>query len=158
MARVAVTEECLFNVDAPPEHAFKFFTNPQLFREAMHGVVRCEELDGQAVRWLLEEQAEQGVRFQPDYTVRYENDGCQMVRWNFVEGNLRNEGEIRVAKAVGGGSEIQYRETVEPDLPITPLLMMLLKPIITRQLRQGLRQFVERSTSCLTGQRHIGVA
>ena len=145
MAKVAVTEECVFHVSADVPQTYEFFSKPQLFREAMEGVLRCEEIEKDQVHWLLQEQADQGVKFQADYTVQYTCDGQQRIRWEFVDGNLRNEGEIRIAAGAEGGSEIHYRETVEPDLPITPLLMMLVKPLVTRELRHGLKQFVQRS-------------
>jgi len=145
MAKVAVTEECTFHVTADATSAYEFFSKPQLFREAMEGVLRCEEIEMDRVRWILEEQADQGVRFQPDYIVAYTCDGWQRVAWEFIDGNLRNEGEIRIAALPDGGSEIHYRETVEPDLPITPLLMMLVKPLVTRELRAGLQHFVLQS-------------
>lgn len=145
MAKVAVTEECTFHVAADVSKAYEFFSKPQIFCDAMDGVLRCEEIEEDQVHWLLEEQVDQGVRFQPDYIVQYTCDGLQRVQWKFVDGNLSNEGEVRIAARAEGGSEIHYRETVEPDLPITPLLMMLVKPLVTRKLRLGLKQFVERS-------------
>ena len=145
MAKVAVTEECTFHVNADVSDTYEFFSTPQLFREAMEGVLRCEEIAGDRVRWLLQEQVDQGVRFQPDYTVQYALDGARRIAWDFVEGNMRNEGEIRIDAREQGGSEVHYRETVEPDLPITPLLMMLVKPLVTRELRLGLKHFVEHS-------------
>ncbi|MCM2371551.1 SRPBCC family protein [Aporhodopirellula aestuarii] len=145
MAKVAVTEECTFHVTADASSAYEFFSKPHLFREAMEGVLRCEVMEEDRVRWLLEEQSDQGIRFQPDYTVQYTCEDGQRVAWEFIEGNLRNDGEIRIATLPDGGSEIHYRETVEPDLPITPLMMMLVKPLVTRELRTGLQHFVQRS-------------
>ena len=150
MVKVAVTEECVFQVNVEARRAYEFFSKPQLFRQAMDGVLRCEELEADQVHWLLEAQADQGIRFQPDYSVNYVCDGSQSVRWEPRGGNLRNEGQIRIVPRDTGGCEIHYCETVEPDLPISPLLMKLVKPLIIRELRRGLRRFVERAQHCLS--------
>ena len=149
MAKIAVTEERVFQVAADLERAYAFFSQPKLFQAAMEGVLSCHELGNGQVHWLLVEQIDQGVRFQPNYVVSFTCDGMQNVQWTFVGGNMRNEGEVRISPRVGGGSDIQYRETVEPDLPITPLLAKLVKPLVTRELRGGLLRFIERSQECL---------
>ena len=150
MAKISATEQCVFRVDADAERAYEFFSQPQLFRVAMHGVLRCEEQGNNDYRWLLEKQSDQGVQFQPDYVVNYVCDGSQSVRWSTRDGNLRNEGEIKVVSRAEGGSDIHYCETIEPDLPITPLLMKLVKPLVKRELCKGLKDFVERSQNCLS--------
>ncbi len=158
MTQIAITEQCVFAVSVDVDQAYEFFSQPQQFRLAMDGVVTCDEgVDG-TVHWLLEEQSGQGVRFQPDYTVKYTCIPGQSVCWESIDGNMRNEGEIRFVPRDDAGCDIHYSETVEPDLPITPLLMKLVKPLVVRELRQGLQGFIKRSQACLERNETLEIA
>jgi hypothetical protein len=57
---------------------------------------------------------------------------------------MGNEGDVWLTLTAEGGTEIRYREVVEPDLPITPIMARLMKPIVARELRAELRNFLDR--------------
>jgi len=143
MTRIAATEEQVFLVTASPEQAYAFFADLDTLRQATPGVQRCEMLPGGRVRWVLEEKTEKGIRFQADYCVSYDGNGTDHVSCRFVEGNMVNEWDAWITPAPGG-SEIRYRETVAPDLPITAGLALLIRPLIARELRQGVQHFLDR--------------
>ena len=56
----------------------------------------------------------------------------------------RNDGDVWIKPLPDGGTEVHYRESVEPDLPITPLLARLIKPLVARELRGEIHGFLER--------------
>ena len=85
-----------------------------------------------------------GIRFRGDYIVAYDGDGAEQVSWHSVEGNMRNDGDVWIKSLPGGRSEVRYRESVEPELPITPLMARLIKPLVARELRREVIQFLER--------------
>ena len=66
-------------------------------------------------------------------------------RLNFIvpTGNLGNAWDVWI-RPVAGGSEVHYRETVEPELPVTALLATLLRPLVARELRKELNHFLDR--------------
>ena len=144
MVRIAATEERVLNVPASPETVYAFFSRPEALSEAMGSVERCERLEGNRVRWLLEEKVDKGIRFRADYIVTFEGDGTEHVCWRSVEGNMRNDGDVWIKPLPGGGTEIHYRESVEPDLPITPLMARLITPLVARELRGEINAFLER--------------
>jgi uncharacterized membrane protein len=150
MTRIAATEDRVLHVKATAEKAYAFFSQAEQFRHALEGVERCELLPGQRVRWVLKERQEKGIRFQPDYTVVLSGDGSQWVTWRFVEGNMRDEGEVWIRSSTDGGCEIRYRQTVEPDLPITPLMAQLIKPLVVRELRNDVVRFLDRAHQYLS--------
>ena len=150
MAKIEATEDRVLTVAAGPQEAYAFFSQPHQLRRAVDGVERCDVLEGGRVRWVLAERREQGICFQPDYTVIFDGDGDGYVTWRFVEGNMRDDGEVWIRPLPGGGSEIRYRQTVEPDLPITPVTALLLKPLVARELRKDVLRFLERAQQCLS--------
>ena len=100
---------------------------------------------------MLEEKIDKGIRFRADYIVAYDGDGAEHVRWRSVSGNMRNDGDVWIAPLAGGGTQIRYRESVEPDLPITPLLARLITPLVARELRGEIGGFLERLGDYLDG-------
>ena len=150
MAKIAATEERVLNVQASLEKTYAFFSQAEQFRHAVAGVERCEILPDRKVRWVLEEKRDQGIRFQPDYTVVFDGDGSHYVSWRFVEGNMGDTGEVWLSPLPEGGCQVRYRQTVEPDLPITSLLARLIKPLVTRELRNDVVRFLERAQQHLS--------
>ena len=143
MTRIAATEEQVFNVAASPDRVYAFFADLDKVREITPGVERCERLTDGRVRWVLEEKIDKGIRFQADFVVAYDGNGTDHVHCRFVEGNMVNHWDAWI-KPIAGGSEICYRETVAPELPITPVLALLIKPLVARELRNGVGRFLDR--------------
>ena len=110
----------------------------------MHGVERYELLPHRNVRWVLEEKIDKGIRFQADYVVVYDGDGAGRVTWRSLSGNMGNEGDVAILPAANGGSEIRYRERVEPDLPISSLMAKLIQPLVARIECGTTRRFLDR--------------
>src|SRR4051794_6801899 len=144
MVRIAATEERVFTVQASPETVYAFFSLPESLGEVMGSVERCERLPGNNVRWVLEEKVDKGIRFQADYIVSYAGDGAEHVSWRSAGGNMRNDGDVWIKPNPSGGTEIRYRESVEPDLPITPLMACLIRPMVARELRGEINEFLKR--------------
>jgi uncharacterized membrane protein len=142
--KISATEEQVLTVTANPEAVYAFFSRPERMSRAMASVERCELLPENRVHWVLEEKVDKGIRFRGDYVVAFEGDGEGHVRWRSVEGNMRNDGDVWIAPLPGGGSEIRYRESVEPDLPITPLMARLITPLVARELRGEIQGFLDR--------------
>jgi carbon monoxide dehydrogenase subunit G len=143
VTRIAATEEQVFNVPASPDRVYAFFADLDKVREITPGVERCERLTDGRVRWVLEEKVDKGISFRADFVVAYDGNGTDHVHCRFVEGNMANDWDAWI-KPVPGGSEIRYRETVAPELPITPVLALLIKPLVARELRNGVNRFLDR--------------
>src|SRR5262245_3434494 len=143
MAKIAATEERVFQVPTTPERVYAFFTDLDQVREITPGVERCERLADGRVRWVLLEKVDKGIRFQADFVVAYDGNGTNHVRCRFVEGNMVNDWDAWIT-AVPGGAEVRYRETVAPELPITPVLALLIKPLVAKELRNGVNRFLDR--------------
>jgi uncharacterized membrane protein len=144
MARIAASEERILTVPASPETVYAFFSRPEEIRTVMASVERCERLPDNTVHWVLEEKVDKGIRFQANYVVAYDGDGIEHVRWRSAGGNMRNDGDVRIRPLASGGTEIHYRESVEPDLPITPLMARLIAPLVARELRSEINGFLEK--------------
>lgn len=150
MTRISVTAERSLYFPADPEQVYAFFSRPKELRKAMDGVQSCELMADGRVRWVLAESMDQGIRFQPDYVVAFSGDGVGQVDWVATEGNMGNEGRVEITAGPSGSSHVAYRETIEPDLPITPLMARLIRPLVARELRQGLDKFLGQAVELLS--------
>jgi uncharacterized membrane protein len=144
MARITATEERVFHVKATMEQMYDFFVTPDRLCELLDSVDIHESLGEGRVRWVLKEKIDKGIRFKADYTVVYDGNGQDHIWWRFVGGNMGNTGDAWLTTTISGDTEVRYRETVEPDLPITPLLARLIKSIVERELREELGSFLDR--------------
>ncbi len=149
MTRIAATEEQTFDLETSAEQAFAFFSQPQEFSKALAGLEYCQMNGSGQVRFVFAEKRDSGIVFQPDYTVQFEPATDQSVRWRSLEGNMGNQGEVLIAAKPQGGCRVTYRETVEPDLPITSLMAKLIKPIVVRELRRDVSAFLQRARDLL---------
>jgi uncharacterized membrane protein len=131
-------------VAAPLVEVYRFFMSPTLLSEATADVDSCECLEGDRAHWRLVEKVDQGIRFRADYVVQYTGNGWDAVSWHTVSGNLQSEGRVVLQQLDAAVTEIQYSESVAPDLPITPLLATLFKPIVVREVKQGIAEFLDR--------------
>jgi uncharacterized membrane protein len=144
MTKIAAVEERTLRVTSPLKDVYKFFIDPELIKEETADVHGFERVDGSTARFVLVEKVEKGIRYQADYTVEYKGNGSDEITWRTIRGNLEATGTVRMQKVTESITEIQYRESVAPDLPITQLMAMLFKPIVAREVRKDIGKFLDR--------------
>lgn len=147
MAWIEGTEERTFVIDADYDEVVEYFCNPDQFREAFGEMESGEEIEPGVWKWTLVEKAEKGINFQGIYTVRYEREG-DVGTWETLEGNSRSEGRVEF-RDVSGGTEVHYLESLSFDLPIPRLAAKIFKPIVAREIRSGVGDFLDRSKEIL---------
>ena len=150
MAWVGGSEDRTFVVEAPYEEVVDYFCDPARFKVAFSQLEKGEEVEENTWRWVLREKAEKGITFKPDYTVRYQREG-DTARWETVRGNMRSKGSVSFRKLGDERTEVHYTEEIESDLPIPRLAARVFKPIVAREVRGGIGDFLDRSTAHLEG-------
>lgn len=146
MTKIKATEKRTLAVAAPITDVYNFFLDPMKISKLTADLEKFELLDPHRARWMLVEKVEKGVRYAADYTVEYSGNGQDEVTWQSVEGNMDIDGKIALRSLENGHTELDYQETVAPDLPITRLTAIIFKPIVARELRQDISGFLDRVT------------
>lgn len=144
MAWVEGVVERTFVVDAPLEKVASFFCDPAQFQAAFGSMEKSEEVEDGVWNWTLEEKSEKGITFQGIYKVKYVRDG-DSVTWETLEGNVRSNGTTRCRDIGGDRTEVVYNETMQTDLPIPRLAAKVFKPIVSREVRAGIGDFLDRA-------------
>jgi uncharacterized membrane protein len=142
MAKVEATETSTFTAPVPMEQAHAFFFFPDQIRRARTDLASFTLESEHRVRWILHEKREKGVAFSGDYTVEYRSPRPDLITWQSVAGNIDVKGEVRLRKVGERSTEIIYTETIAPDLPIPKLMATVFKPIVSRNVRQGISDFI----------------
>lgn len=151
MAKIEAKESRTFKVNAPIEEAYNLFADPEQQASLTSDLERYELVDDETVHYVLEEQKEKGITFQGDYTVRYTGNGTDEVEWKTLKGNIETKGRVKLRKISDDVTEIDYRESLTPDLPIPRLMAKVFKPIVAREVRKGIGEFLSSVEERLGG-------
>ncbi len=143
MAWIEGTESQCFQVSASPTEVADYFSDPERFAAAFSQLEHKEKLADGSWRWTLVGKSEKGITFQGVYTVQYQRtaDGAT---WETTDGNMRSTGVVVCAPSKDG-TEVTYTEVLAVDLPIPKLAAKIFRPIVAREIRAGVGDFLDRS-------------
>ena len=144
MKRAVVPDCRTFTVarDLPTTRAA--FADPGTIAAHTEGL-RSHAVEGDVVHFVLALQDHGVVKFEGDYRCRYVLEG-DTLRWTPAGGNTKQSGEARF-RAVPGGTEVVYTETLEVDLDVNammaPMLRMVMGPMLAHEAKEYLRRMVK---------------
>ncbi len=103
--------------------------------------------DGDVVHFVLDEQDHQVVKFTGDYRCRYVLEGNELV-WTALGGNVDQSGKASF-RAVDGGTEVDYSETVKVDLAVNAMMAPMIKPLMGPMMAHEIKGFLKRMRKAL---------
>ena len=132
-------------IDAAPADVMAVIADFEHYPEWVQGMKRVEVVDegaaGRADRVHFELEA---TPIKDAYTLAYDWQGDQAVRWNLVEGKVLKsmEGAYELS-AAGSATEVTYRLAVELSIPMIGMLRRKAEKIIIDTALKGLKKRVE---------------
>src|SRR5687768_3604051 len=75
--------------------------------------LQSHSIEGDVVHFVMVPQDHGVVKFEGDYRCRYVLEG-DTLRWSYAGGNMHQSG-VASFRAVEGGTEVSYRETIEAE-------------------------------------------
>lgn len=111
--------------------------------------IESHTVDGDTVHLVLKLQDHGVVKFKGDYRCKYVLEG-DTLRWESAGGNTDQSGEATF-RAVEGGTEVAYRETVKVDLDIAAMMAPMLKPLMGPMIAHEIKEFVARMAKGVGG-------
>lgn len=127
----------------PMDVVFAKLTDVEMRAKCMPDLARSEKVDDHTMRWVMKEENQKGIRFTPDYTVRYEDNGKDSFSWSTVSGNPRARGNGKVRSLGESETEVDYHETITVDIPVPRLLAAVIKGIVSNQIASGVDRFLD---------------
>lgn len=143
MAKIKASDERTFTVNAPLEEVYAFLSNGTRRAEIMSELERHEVIDDATHRYVLESKTEKGITFKGDFVVRYGGNGTDHVTWKGTKGNIDVDGSAQLKKLGDARTEVRYKETFAPDLPIPRLLAKVFSPIVSREVKKGIAEVID---------------
>ena len=138
--------ERTIRIHRPLAEVFQKFIDLELRVRCMPDLERYEKIDEQTYRWIMKEENNKGVRFRPDYTVRYENNGKDEFTWKTLEGNPRSHGR-GVCKAINDNeTEVKYFESITAEIAVNRLLAPFIRGLVSNKIASGVDHFLEQLT------------
>lgn len=138
MTRVSASVERSVGVDAAPRQVWAVVADVRQLGDLMPDVERYERVDG-GWRWVMVEQRRLGQRFQPRFTVRYELDEPERVRFERVSGagdSADAGGEITVRGGRAAATDLTFRLDLTVDVPVPSLLTGTVRAMLTDEIRR----------------------
>ncbi len=145
MAKFKGTCERRFTIQAPKEKVAGFMTQPAEFKVCFEELETHEEVSPGVWRWVLKEKNEKGVRFKPDYTVKYVYDeGKGELIWT-TQGkcNLTTNGRATFRSLGPNTTEVDYTDTMECEMEVNALLGKIIAPIVNREIGKGVGSYLD---------------
>ena len=154
MTWIEATHERTFELEVSLDEAADFMSTPSRLRHCMQDLDEGQEVDEETWRWILKEVGAKGVSFQGDYTVRYKRDG-DVITWKSEgEGTMRTEGRAEFEELGPDRTRVDYEETLASDLPIPKLARRVFKPIVKREVRRGVNDYLDAVIEHLNAGEH----
>jgi uncharacterized membrane protein len=150
MAWIDGEERRVFVVNAPVEQVADFFCDPARFKDARRDLDSAVEVEPGTWHWTLKEKAEKGIRFQGSYKVKYTRTGHTLTWDTLPGGNMKSTGST-ICRDLNGKTEVTYHESLATDLPIPGLMAKVFKPIVAREIANGIGAFLESGKALVEG-------
>lgn len=142
MPKIPATLEQTFVVLAPMDEVYTYFLDPKENEDDFVDLVSCEDKGEGVFSFVGEKKTEKGTTFQPLWTCKYEGEGGHTVTWKSLEGNADVEGSVKLRSLGDDKTEVIFKETWAPDLPINAILAKVFKPIVAREVKKGIEKYL----------------
>jgi carbon monoxide dehydrogenase subunit G len=150
MARYEGQYSETFTVDVPIDQAEAHFSNLETIAKNYGGVKAWKKVKNDTLKLTLEPRTEIGVTFNGEHSCRWTFVADHVLEWKSVgKGNMWSQGTATFKAAGKKKTQIEYTEHIECEMEVNFLLARLIGPIVARQIRDGVRDYLQRMRASL---------
>lgn len=140
-----------FTIDVPIDKAKAHFSNLDMIAQNYGGVKSYKKLRNNTLKLVLEPRQELGVTFNGQHSCKWEFTSDNVLEWESVgKGNMRSKGVATFTALGKKKTRIAYKEQMECEMEVNFLLSKLIGPVVSRQIRDGVRDYLQRMRESLT--------
>ncbi|NUM55479.1 MAG: SRPBCC family protein [Candidatus Hydrogenedentes bacterium] len=152
MARYGGEYSETFTVDVPIAEAKAHFSNLDNIAQCYGDVKSAKKLAKPGtLKLTLNPKTELGVTFNGEHTCHWEFDNESTLKWvSNGKGNMVSKGKAIFTPSGKKKTKIEYTERMELDMEVAFLLRALIGPIVSKQIRDGVRDYLERMRELLS--------
>jgi len=150
MARYSGDHTETFTVDVPLEVAKAHFSNLECIAENYGGVKQWKKVKNDTLKLTLEPRTEIGVTFNGEHSCRWGFTSDDVLEWKSVgKGNMWSEGIASFTSLGKKKTRVEYTERIDCEMEVNFLVARLISPIVARQIREGVKSYLERMRETL---------
>lgn len=151
MARYSGEYSETFTVNVPIEQAKAHFSDLDNIAKCYGDVKSAKKLAKPGtLKLVLNPKTEIGVTFNGEHTCRWEFANENTLKWESTgKGNIVSKGKAVFTASGKKKTKIEYTEQMELEMEVAFLLRPLIGPIVTKQIRDGVRDYLERMRDLL---------
>jgi carbon monoxide dehydrogenase subunit G len=151
MARYAGEHTETFTVNVPLGVAKAHFGNLDNIARCYGDVKSAKKLAKPGtLKLTLNPKTEIGVTFNGEHTCRWEFTDEHTLKWGSNgKGNIVSKGKATFTPSGKKKTKITYTEQMALDMEVAFLLRALIGPIVSRQIRDGVKDYLERMRDLL---------
>ena len=151
MARYGGEHSETFTVNIPLEEAKAHFSNLDNIAKCYGDVKAAKKLAKPGtLKLTLNPKSEIGVAFNGEHTCRWEFADEQTLKWASTgSGNIISKGKATFTPSGKKKTKIFYTEQMALDMDVAFLLRALIGPIVSKQVRDGVKSYLERMRELL---------
>jgi len=138
MHEINLAYEVEHTIAAPLAEVFAFFSDMNNFRTCTTDVVDFEVLNKQTSKWRLETKKDLGMRFTPEYTLRYDYEPENTVSWRSIDGNVQIDATLKLSLIDNCTTHVIVREEVSFTLPVSAIMAKIVKTVATIETRKDM--------------------
>ncbi|HRI88919.1 MAG TPA: SRPBCC domain-containing protein [Candidatus Hydrogenedentes bacterium] len=151
MARYGSEYTETFTVDVPIDDAKAHFSNLDAIAKCYGDVKSAKKLAKPGTMKLtLKPKTEIGVTFNGEHTCTWSFKDAKTLVWESDgKGNIISKGSAKFTAVGKKKTKITYTEHMELDMEVAFLLKALIGPVVTKQIRDGVHDYLERMRDML---------
>jgi carbon monoxide dehydrogenase subunit G len=152
MALFVTRYDDTFTVPVPPEAARAMLGEVDRIATNLDDVERVEKLDPHTLHVVMNPLSRGPVTFRGEYRCRYRVGPDGALAWEPAgPGNVRMRGGARFSPAGDGATRVEYHQEIEAEIEMSWLLSTVATPIVSGEMRQRVRKYLDRSRAALGG-------
>lgn len=146
MAKYAGEYSETFTVNVPIDEAKAHFSDLDNIAKCYGDVKAAKKLSKPGTMKLtLNPKTEIGVTFNGEHTCTWKFTDDNTLEWESNgKGNIISKGQATFTPSGKKKTKITYSESMELDMEVAFLLRGLIGPIVSRQIREGTKDYLER--------------
>jgi len=139
-----------FVVDAPIDKAKGHFADMATIAANYGGLQSHRIIDDATLQLTLIPKSEAGVTFHGAYTGVYRFSAPDVLEWSTSDTkNMWSNGRARFVAVDDRRTRVEFSQKIECEMQVNMLLGKIIQPIVTREINQGVKGYLERMRASL---------
>ncbi|MFA6242086.1 MAG: hypothetical protein WC655_14220 [Candidatus Hydrogenedentales bacterium] len=153
MARYSGEYTETFTLAVPIESAKAHFSDLETIATNYGDVKQWKKVRSDTLKLTLEPRTEIGVTFNGEHSCKWTFTSDDVLEWKSVgKGNMRSQGIATFTSLGKKKTRVEYTERMECDMDVNFLVARLIGPIVSRQIRDGVKSYLDRMREAMPPQ------